>query len=72
MHFVDYVYAFLDRCGREYGFVAQGPHVVHSVVGGGVEFHDVQDRSAVDAAAGRTVVAGLAVYRADLYQIREP
>ena len=54
----------LAHCRRGvYRLVPQGAHLVHAVIGGGVQLQHIQDGAALNAQAGRTLVAGIAVHR---------
>ena len=63
MHLVDDIHALAHVGGGEHRLVAQGAHVVHAVVGRGVELDHVEDRPVVDAAAGGALIARIAVDR---------
>ena len=63
MHLVDDVHALFHRGRREDRLVAQGAHVVHPVVRGGVKLHHVKHGAVEDAAAGGADPAGVAVDR---------
>ena len=60
VHLVDDVYLISTAAGGVGGLVPQVPDIVHAVVGSGIHFHHVQDVAAVDAAADRTLTAGVA------------
>ena len=63
VHLVDDIHALAHIGGGEHRLVAQGAHVVHAVVGRGVELDHVEDRPVVDAAAGGALIARIAVNR---------
>ena len=63
MHLVDDIHALAHVGGGEHRLVAQGAHIVHAVVGRGVELDHVEDRPVVDAAAGGALIARIAVDR---------
>ena len=58
VHDVD---ALFDRRGAEHGLLPQGAHVVHAVVGGGIQLHHVEYGPLADPAAGRADAAGVTV-----------
>ena len=61
MHLVDDVHA-LFRPGRgEHRLVPEDTHIVHAVVGGGVQLRHIQQLPPVKGAAVRAAVAGVAV-----------
>ena len=63
MHLVDDVH-FPLQCGRGITYlVPDVPDVFHPVVGGSVHFQHIGSRAVVDAFAGETVSAGIAVIR---------
>ncbi len=63
MNLVDYIHAVFLPWRGEIDLVPYLPDVVHAVVGGGVYFLHVENRSVVDTPAYFTFVAGLAVLR---------
>ena len=63
VHLVDDIHALAHAGGGKDRLVAQGAHVVDTVVGRGVKLDHVEDRSVVDAAAGGAPVARVAIDR---------
>ena len=63
MHLVDDEHALFDLRRGVARFVAQVSDVVHAVVGRRVDFGHVEYRAVQNAAAGRTLVARIAVHR---------
>ena len=64
VHLVHNVNAGPHIGGGINGLVPQCAHLVHTVVGGGVQLQHIQQRAALDAKAGGTFTTGVAVYRA--------
>ena len=62
MDLVDDVDPLFDPGGGVDGLVPQGPDLVHAVVGGGVQLQHVQKAAVLDAEAGGTGAAGVAVH----------
>ena len=63
MHLVDDIDALFHRRGGVGRLVPQGAHLIDAVVGGGVQLQHVQNGAVQNAAAGGTLVAGIAVHR---------
>ena len=61
MNLVHNIDPVADLRGRIDGIVPQVPHVVHAVVGGGVDLQHVHTGAAVNAETGGAAVAGVAV-----------
>ena len=48
---------------RVNGLVPQRPHLIHAVVGGGVQLQHIQETAVFDAQAAGAAVAGITVHR---------
>ena len=65
VYFVDDIYLIIAGAGGVGGFVPQVADIVHTVVGGGVHLHHVQNAAVVDAAADLAFAAGVALLGAE-------
>ena len=63
MHLVDDIHAPAYRCRRKNRLVTQHAHIVNAVVGCRIQLDNIENGAVFNAAAGRTFVAGVAVYR---------
>ena len=63
MDLIDDIHPLFGACGGENGLVPEGTHIVHTVVGSRVQLHHIHDGTVVDAPAGGTGVAGIAIHR---------
>ena len=62
MDLVHDVDAVLHPGGGIDSIVSQCAHMIHTVVGGGIQLQNIQKASVVDAEAGGTLIAGITVY----------
>ena len=62
VHLVDDIHFFSALAGGVVGFIPNGAHIVYTVVGGGVHFHNIQNAAIVNAAADLTFAAGIALH----------
>ncbi len=62
VHLVDDVNALFDNGGAEYGLVTQRADIVDTVVRGGVKLNNVHYGAVLDAEAGGTRIAWIAVH----------
>ena len=63
MYLVNDVHPLLHLRGGKHRFLPQGTHIVHAVVGGGVQLHHVHHRALGNAPAGGAFAAGVALHR---------
>ena len=61
VYLVDDIHPFFQHGGGIDRLLPQCTHLIHAVVGGGVQLRHIQQRAAVDAAAGVALTAGRAV-----------
>ena len=65
MHLVHDIHPLADLGGGIHRVVPQIPDIVHTVVGGGIDFQHIHAGTGVNGPAGLALVAGVAVVRVE-------